>query len=82
MLLGLASREVGDPATASGLAAGFYEFAADGDSAVELAGAVGLVCVADGWVTSSALEEASSDEEVAPFSTGAAAASLASAVEG
>ena len=48
MLLGLASREVGDSATASGLAAGFSEFAADGDSAVELAGAVGLVCVADG----------------------------------
>ena len=48
ILLGLASREVGDSATASGLAAGFSEFAADGDSAVGLAGSVGLVSVADG----------------------------------
>ena len=48
MLLGLASREVGDSATASGLAADLSEFAAAGDSAVGLAGAVGLVSVADG----------------------------------
>ena len=82
MLLGLASWEVGDSATASGLAAGFSEFAAAGDSAVGLAGSVGLVSVADGWVTFSTLEEASSDEEIAPFSIGVVAASLASAVEG
>ena len=82
MLLGLAPWEAAGSATASGLAADFSEFAAAGDSAVGLAGAVGLVSVADGWVTFSALEEASSDEEVAPFSTGAAAASLASVVEG
>ena len=71
MLLGLASREVGDSATSSGLAAGFSEFAAAGDSAVGLAGSVGLVCVADGWVTFSALEEADSKEAGAAFSTGA-----------
>ena len=82
MLLGLASWEAVDSAVASGLAAGFSEFAAAGDSAVGLAGSAGLVSVVDGWVTFSALEEACSDEEVDPFSTGAAAASLASAVEG
>ena len=82
MLLGLASREVGDSATASGLAAGLSEFTAAGDSTVGLADSVGLDSVVDGWVTFSALEEACSDEEFAPFSTGAAAASLASAVEG
>ena len=48
MLLGLASREVGDSATASGLDAGLSEFAAAGDSTVGLAGAVGLDSVVDG----------------------------------
>ena len=48
MLLGLASREVGDSATASELAAGFSEFAAAGDSTVGLAGGVALVSVAEG----------------------------------
>ena len=48
MLLGLASREVGDSATASGLAAGLSEFTAAGDSTVGLADSVGLDSVVDG----------------------------------